>query len=133
MTKLHNCLTTLRPQNFHNLVLCGDYNIDSRHNQELLVLLQTDLQLTQVVDEPTRVTNYSSSMIDVVFLSNLSSLISCDILPPLATSDYYAVQVTLNLKASPRDTKPPTKNIWLQSKSHFSQTATQAAPYSINW
>ena len=55
-------------------------------------------------------------MIDLVFLSNLSSLISCDILPPLATSDHHAVQVALKLKTSPRDTKPPTKKIWLYSK-----------------
>ena len=79
MTKLHNCLATLRPQSFHNLVLCGDYNIDPWYNQGWLMHLQTDFQLTQVVDEPTRITNYSSSVIDLVFLSSLSSLISCDI------------------------------------------------------
>ena len=29
---------------------------------------------------------------------------------------HYAVQITLKLKASPRDTKPPTRKIWLYSK-----------------
>ena len=45
MTKLHNCLATLQPQSFHNLVLCGDFNIDPQHSQnESLVYLQTDFQ-----------------------------------------------------------------------------------------
>ena len=117
MTKLHNCLATLRPQSFRNLVLCGDFNIDPQHSQnESLVHLQTDFQL---VDEPTRTTNSSSTTIDLVFLSNSSSLISCDVLAPLATSDHFSVQVTLKLKAPSRDTKPPTKTIWLYGKADF--------------
>ena len=99
MTKLHNCLATLRPQSFHNLVLCGDFNIDPQHSQnESLVHLQTDFQL---VDEPTRTTNSSSTTIDLVFLSNSSSLISCAVLASLATSDYFSVQVTLMFSQTP--------------------------------
>ena len=72
-----------------------------------------------MVDEPTRPTNSSSTTIDLIFLSNSTSLISCDVLAPLATSDHFSVQVTLKLKAPPRDSKPPTIKIWLYGKADF--------------
>ena len=89
----------MSPQNFHNLILCGDFNIDPRHSpNEYLTLLETDFQLTQIVAESTRVTDSSASMIDLVFLSNTNSLVSCDILASLGPSDHYTVQVSLRLR-----------------------------------
>ena len=86
LESVHSVLSSLRRQNFSNLVLCGDFNIDPRYSRpnDSLSLLQSDFQLTQVINEPTRVSPSSSSMIDIIFLSNPTTLVSCGTEAPLA-------------------------------------------------
>ena len=74
MSKLHSAIALLRPQNFSNLVICGDFNIDqsapaSGLHQPLKQIL-SDFCLSQVVSEPTRVTDSTASTIDLVLMSN---------------------------------------------------------------
>ena len=55
-------------------------------------------------------------MIDLVLLFNTNSLVSCDILAPLRPSDHYTVQVSLRLRQHLKNSKPPTKKLWLYSR-----------------
>ena len=123
---LHSVLSSLRRQNFSNLVLCGDFNIDLRYSRpnDSLSLLQLDFQLTQVINEPTRVSPSSSSMIDLIFLSNPTTLVSCGTEAPLANSDHHSVAVTINVSSKPFQPKPPKKQVWLYSQTNIS-LATQ--------
>ena len=76
ISRLHDILSLLRPQNLSNLVLCGDFNIDQTGNasplSKVLHDLSLDFNISQVVQEPTRVTATTSSLIDLVLLSNPS-------------------------------------------------------------
>ena len=68
MDNLHSVISLLRPQNFANLVLLGDFNIDPDipHSSQLsdsFNHLLTDFCLSQVVSEPTRTSRRSSSTI----------------------------------------------------------------------
>ena len=72
MSKLHSAIALLRPQNFSNLVICGDFNIDqsapaSGLHQSLNQIL-SDFCLSQVVSEPTRVTDSTASTIDLALI-----------------------------------------------------------------
>ena len=95
MSKLHDIVSLLRLQNLSNLVLCGDFNNDptrqtSPHSRALRDL-QLDYNLTQIVPEPTRLSASSSSTIDLVLLSNSSSLESCSVSSPVGSSDHASV------------------------------------------
>ena len=69
MMKLHNCLATLRPQNSSFVVILTSTH--ARHSPNMyLTVLETDFQLTQIVIEPTRVTDYSASMITSCFVQH---------------------------------------------------------------
>ena len=84
---------------FPNFVLLGDFNIDYNNtshpfHHHLLGFMST-LCLTQVVSEPTRLSSHSSTLIDLVLLSQPPLLISCHTVPPLANLTSYAVHQTL--------------------------------------
>ena len=117
ISRLHDILSLLRPQNLSNLVLCGDFNIDQTGNasplSKVLHDLSLDFNISQVVQEPTRVTATTSSLIDLVLLSNPSSLESCSTLSPIGTSDHFAIEVLLNLPSSKKNPTLPSKFVWL--------------------
>ena len=117
MSKLHSAIALLRPQNFSNLVICGDFNIDqsapaSGLHQPLNQIL-SDFCLSQVVSEPTRVTDSTASTIDLVLMSNPQSLDSCLVTAPVANCDHNPVSVLINFPSRPRLPKPPTKQVWI--------------------
>ena len=51
----------------------------------------SSFHLSKVVRDPTRITSHSSSLIDHVYVSNLSSLHSCSTKPPLGSSDHCSI------------------------------------------
>ena len=90
MSKFHRSIALLRPQNFSNLIICGDFNININQSapasglQQSLNQLLTDFCLTQAVSEPTRVTDSTASTIDLILMSNPQSLESCLLHAPLS-------------------------------------------------
>ena len=56
------------------------------------------LCLTQVVSEPTRLSSRSSTLIDLVLLSQPPLLISCHTIPPLANSDHLGIHLKLKTR-----------------------------------
>ena len=120
MSKIHNVLSLLRPQNFSNLVICGDFIIDPTrpHNCHLQSLqeIQLDFNLTQVVNSPTRVVGSSSSTIDLILLSSVNYLNSCDVRSPIGLSDHASVLTLPSKKKRPR---PPTKPVWIYKSANL--------------
>ena len=122
LEKLYDVLSSLRPQtDFSNLVLCGDFNIQpsSNRSNDSLSYLQSYFQVSQIVNEPTSVLS-SSSIIDLIFLSNPNTLVSCGTLAPLANSDHYTVQVIINISSKKTSSNPPRKQVRMYSQTDFS-------------
>ena len=90
------------------VVLMGDMNCNlltttrSRRADEL-VLIAEDLHLTQLISEPTRITEHSQSLIDVLFTSN-PDLFSSTGTVAFTGSDHLMVygECSENVKSSPK-------------------------------
>ena len=105
----------------------GDFNIDylntSHHLYSRLKCLWELLSLHQVVTEPTRsASNGSETLIDYVFLSNISQLASCSVFPPIANSDHSCIDVVLLPgKSSVRTRTKIRRVIWKYALADFSR------------
>ena len=117
------CYTTtssLKPKNFSNLIICGDFEIDSVDPSGIqhttLTQSMLDFNLTPTVSEPTRIGPTSSSTIDLVLLSNYYSLSSYDIVPPLGSLDQHFVLTKIKLSSKINRSSLPTRKIWLYSQ-----------------
>ena len=121
MDNLHSVISLLRPQNFANLVLLGDFNIDpntlpSPQLSDSFNHLLTDFCLSQVVSEPTRTSGRSSSTIDLAVVSNMNSFLSCEVLAPLANSDHKTVVLTLSSPSNHKHFPQPRKTVWIYKR-----------------
>ncbi|CAB4011738.1 Hypothetical predicted protein, partial [Paramuricea clavata] len=91
-----------------DILVAGDLNcnllVDSTESCALRDLCST-LNLTQLISSPTRVTETSQTLIDVILASNVDLVKKSDVLS-ITISDHFLVYSTLNLKM-PR-TKPVT-------------------------
>ena len=97
---LCDVLLSVQQSYFSNFVLLGDFNVnflDSSHSfYPYLCDLMTSFSLSQVVDTPTHFSpNGQSTLIDLVFVSNLDSLSNCSVIPQLSNSDHVGLMVTL--------------------------------------
>ena len=82
-----NIVESLSIVNFSNFILVGDFNIDylstSHHLFPRLKCLCELLSLNQVVTEPTHLSSSGNqTLIDHVFLSDMSHFVSCTVFPP---------------------------------------------------
>ena len=81
-------------------------------SSDLLSNFSSSLGLTQVVNHPTHIYHgRSHSLIDLVFVSNMSYFSSCHVIPPLANSDHFGICVHVRLKSSHR-VDHPQRVIW---------------------
>ena len=78
---LECALESLQPSRLSNSILMGDFNIDLSKNS---MQIPSHFHLTQVVSEPTRLTDKGSSLIDHVYISDHLLLQSCSTSPPSA-------------------------------------------------
>ena len=88
--------------------LVGDFNAKSNHwwrdqksNQAGVDLLRLMVEhgLSQMVDGPTRISNNSdASQIDLIFINDISPVLKCEVLPPIA--DHCPTILTLQLHSS---------------------------------
>ena len=84
---------------FSNFVILGDFNVNfdvSHHFYTHLSDFMTSFSLSQVVTSPTHFSHCGHpSLIDLVFVSNLSYFSTCSIIPQLANSDHLGLCVTM--------------------------------------
>jgi hypothetical protein len=78
------------------IYLLGDLNCDmlhsSSHVKKRLNVLMESYQLSQVTTQPTRVTHFSSTLIDACLTSNPENIILSDVIP-LGISDHNLIHV----------------------------------------
>ena len=85
-----------------DIYLTGDLNCDvlpENYNSEGWALLSfyTDVNATQLIDKPTRVTATSRTLIDIITVSNPGLVRTSDV-QELTISDHYLVYASLDLK-----------------------------------
>jgi hypothetical protein len=90
-----------------DIFILGDLNCNvldtSDGNARPLLDFCLAFNLTQVIKQPTRCTDLSKTLIDVILVSNMH-LVKSSGVQPVSISDHHLVSITLNLKS--RRAKP---------------------------
>ena len=100
---LLNYLESINAGQLSNFILLGDFNVNNVNTSNPmyynLCTLPSLYCLTQAVTGPTNEHHDgSTSTIDLVFMSEPSTLQSCTTIPPLSNSNHIRIMVTLNRK-----------------------------------
>ena len=104
---------------YKSCAIVGDFNIDLKKADDQMSLdllgVTSSFGLSQKVLQPTRCNNVTSSLIDHVYVSALSSL---HIGPPLGVSDHCSLTICLSHASI---NKPPSvkRRIWDYKKANF--------------
>ncbi|KAG1655444.1 hypothetical protein GQR58_024538 [Nymphon striatum] len=100
---LDNFLNSLTMDVRPNLILCGDFNIDHMPNKSSYI--RTNLEtccnshgLSQVINKPTRITTTSKTLIDLVFVTDPSTVVLAEVGCPLDKSDHNTASATLDYR-----------------------------------
>ena len=88
--------------------------VDNTHNNDYL----------QLVSRPTRVTDHSAALIDLVFADNINSTLSCNIIT-VDLSDHLATHTKLSLGSSSMQTRIINKKEQKKEYRVFSEANNQ--------
>lgn len=129
---LDNAVSFILPSS-DDLILVGDFNVN---------LLETDsvgvkhfnhfiesYGLNQLIDQPTRITNRSQTLLDILVVSNLSIASNCRVTDSLGVSDHCVVSCTI------RSLKIPItpRFITYRDFKHFDTNAFEESLSYFNW
>ena len=97
ISKLYDCLP-LMDLDKCELILLGDFNVDfsskaagdCKQNKQKLLNFTRSMDMSQLITEPTRITNNSRSLIDLVFVNNEHCTVDSGVVP-LSLSDHSLV------------------------------------------
>ena len=132
---LFNSLCSLDVSVLCNFYLIGDFNVDFFNlNSPLynkLMSVVASFSLSQIVSEPTRVTDTSSTLIDLIFVSSPTNVLTCSTIPPLANSDHNGLQLIVKLNSDKRLGKCAPRKVWNYSLADFDLINGQLE--NINW
>lgn len=120
-------LSFITPQ-YDNIFFLGDINIDQLH-VNCFAQCMSSYEFTQVVNEPTRVTNISQTLIDVIFVNNPEWVLNVGTINSDLISDHRMVYCKLTVEL-PR-AKP--KIITYRDFNKFSNNDFLADLKNINW
>lgn len=119
---LDNFLNSLSAEAHRNLILCGDFNID--HMPNVTSCLRTKLEactqshgLAQLVTKPTRITPTSKTLIDLVYTSDPSIVVSSDVHCPLGKSDHQTVNITFDYRRPVKSV--PSREVWRYNRADW--------------
>ena len=116
--------------------MVGDFNINyCNPNHPLMPKLNMIISsffLHQVVPSHTHFSHSGvPSLIDLAFLSNPASLISCNVIPPLANSDHMGVSITYNISSHHKRPRSPRRSVWCYLQGDFERACDLL--YEIDW
>ena len=120
LSLLESYLETIPPTLLCSAILLGDFNIyllSPNHTSHQLSCLTSKMNFTQVVQQPTRTFNTSSSLIDHVYLNDPESLDYCEVTPLLGSSDHNCILVCI--KRPPRSVNSKRRTIWRYNLADF--------------
>ena len=110
LDKLTDSITTAQRFSPTSILIMGDFNsgniyLDRQHTMhsgitsfdiKLKDTIET-LDLTQVINQPTRETEHIANLRDLVITNSTELITDCGTLPPFSTIDHYPVYVTLDI------------------------------------
>ena len=103
---LCDALFTIDQSHFSNFVLVGDFNVNFDSSHPLYSHLSdfmVSFSLSQIVESPTHYSHSGQpSLIDLVFVSDVSYFCTCSVIPNLANSDHLGLLVSLKHRHSAR-------------------------------
>ena len=113
-------------------IILGDINIDVQKNCSFVkryVSLLNMNGLKQIVTKPTRVTKYTSTILDHIIVSDCSKITKCDVLP-VGISDHYLTYCTRKVMRSAVGTH---NFINVRSMKHYSKEALVQKLQETDW
>ncbi|XP_053389732.1 uncharacterized protein LOC128552710 [Mercenaria mercenaria] len=90
-----------------------------------LIDVTRDHFLEQIVTSPTRISNYSSNILDLFFTNNSTLVNKCDVLPGIG--DHEAVFIESSLR--PMKLKKPPRKVHIYKKADFTQIRQELADF----
>ena len=108
-----------------DLLLLGDFNIDLLKTQSRWKAITSSLGLTQVIKDPTRVTQTSETLIDHIYTNSPPTILSASV-SDLSISDHAPISCCKTTKIQ-RPVKNRHNIISFRSFKNFDQTAFQHA------
>ena len=122
-----NVLCSFDSSLFSNLVLLGDFNVnyfDTNSSLYMYVSLHrvtSSFDFSQVVWGPTKEgCSGSSTLVDLVFVSNSALCDDCFVIPTLSSSDHKGVFLSLKWVTGNMDSQP-RRNVWRYNHADFAQ------------
>ena len=92
--------------------------------QQLINLCQ-DYYLDQIVDSPTRVTEYTNNILDLFFTNNKTLINKCEVLPGIA--DHEAVFIESSLR--PIKAKKAPRKVYIYKKAEYTKMRDELSSY----
>ena len=88
------------------LFIFGDINDDMFFKNNKLSKILKSLNLIQIIDKPTRITNTSSTLIDVIITNRGDLVLNSDVLPsPIADHELISLNVDIKKPKRKKETK----------------------------
>ncbi len=89
-----------------SLFILGDLNDDLLNNSSKISRILKNNKLTQIINQPTRITPTSATLLDVVITNTPDSVLTSEVVPhPVADHDLVSVTVDISKGKRPRDFK----------------------------
>ena len=119
---LSEYLESINSAQFKNFIIIGDFNIDvssaSHPMYNKLCSVMSTHSLDQMVHDYTHTHhNGTTSIIDLLFISNRHLIDTCSTIPPLANSDHLGLMAKLSFKSTRRI--PKGRVVWRYSLANW--------------
>ena len=123
----------LKLPNNSELILLGDFNIDLRKkkhssSKQLLHNFSRQFHLDQLIMKPTRITETSETMIDLIFVNNSQRIVRNDVIP-CSLSDHSLVFCVFKAGV----TKAPPRTIEYRCYKHYNKQSFLLDHKNVNW
>ena len=106
--------------NYRYMFVLGDLNADPKtNNGNKLIQLCLEHNLQYLINEPTRITATSQTILDQVLTNAPNFISSMSVSPPLSTNDHCTISACADFKV--HDKVPYYRHIWLFKKADFNQ------------
>ena len=116
-----------------DLILIGDFNINQNirnpHDKIRTLLVQYDLH--QLIKENTYFTENSSSLLDLIIVSNPSSIISSDVGPPLLDQKRFHLPVIGIINHRKKNISPVKRKVYIYDRGDYESFRQRLS--DVNW
>ena len=127
---------SLNPTVFDHFILLGDFNVNyfcsSSSLYSHLTYSLTPFHLTQMVTSGTHVDHSgNSTLIDLVFVSDICFVTFWSLIPPLGNSDHNGIEIRLHFENSDEEKVKLQRKVWCFGRADYSKMRQMIN--SFNW